>query len=90
MDEQKYTFLTLAALERIMGDVTKLTAAVAANTQAVTDTQTLVSGLQAQIAAGGSSDSTDQAAIDAATAQIETNTAALEALKSAVSAASGG
>lgn len=59
-------------LEAIMADLTKLNAAVAANTQAVTDVQAVVAGLQS---------ATDQAGVDAATTAIETNTAALEALK---------
>ena len=56
----------------IMADTTKLAAAVAANTQAVADVQAVVAGLKS---------ADDQAAVDAATAQIEQNNAALEALK---------
>ena len=73
MDDNEYKRLVLLSLETIMADLTKLNAAVAANTQAVTDVQAVVSGLQAGAA--------DQAGVDAATAQIETNTAALEGLK---------
>lgn len=58
--------------ERIMADTTKLTAAVAANTQAVTDVQAVVAALRS---------GDDQAAIDAAATQVETNNAALNALK---------
>lgn len=62
----------LLALEAIMGDLTALNAAVAANTAAVTDVTAVVTALRAD---------TDQTAIDAATAQVVTNNAALEALK---------
>lgn len=58
--------------KHIMADTTKLTAAVAANTQAVADVQAVVAGLRS---------TEDQAAIDAASAQIENNNSALEALK---------
>lgn len=61
----------LLALEAIMGDLTALNTAVAANTQAVTDVTAAVNALKA---------TTDQAGIDAATAQVTTNNAALEAL----------
>jgi hypothetical protein len=71
MDEHEFRRLVLLSLEAIMADLTKLNAAVAANTQAVTD-------VTAVVAAGSTA---DQAGVDAATAQIETNTAALEALK---------
>lgn len=54
----------------LMADLTRLQAAVAANTQAVED-------IKAVIAAGG----TPQADIDAIATQVEANTAALEALK---------
>lgn len=62
----------LLALEAIMGDLTALNAAVAANTAAVADVTAVVNALKAD---------TDQTAIDAATTQITTNNAALEALK---------
>lgn len=58
---------------QLMADLTALQAAVSANTSAVEDIKTLVAALQAS--------GTDQAAIDAVTSQISTNTAALEALK---------
>lgn len=61
----------LLALEAIMGDLTALNTAVAANTQAVTDVTAAVNALKA---------TTDQAGIDAATAQVTTNNLALEAL----------
>ena len=57
---------------QIMADTTRLAAAVAANTAAVADVQAVVAGLKG---------SDVQAAVDAAAAQIETNNAALEALK---------
>lgn len=57
---------------QIMADTTRLTAAVAANTAAVADVQAVVAGLK---------NADDQAAVDAAAGQIESNTAALEALK---------
>lgn len=57
---------------QIMADLTKLNAAVAANTQAVADVQAVVAGLTS---------GSDQDAIDAAATQIEANTTALEALK---------
>jgi hypothetical protein len=72
MHENEFQKLFLLALERIMADLTALNAAVAANTAAVADVQAVVAGLQT---------STDQAGVDAATAQITTNNAALEALK---------
>jgi hypothetical protein len=58
--------------KQIMADTTKLTAAVAANTQAVADVQAVVAGLRG---------ASDQVAVDAAATQIEANTSALEALK---------
>ena len=72
MDDHEFKKLVLLALETFMADLTKLNAAVAANTQAVTDVTAVVAGLQS---------GSDQAGVDAAAAQIETNTAALEALK---------
>lgn len=62
----------LLALELIMGDLTALNAAVAANTAAVADVTAVVNALKT---------ATDQVAIDAATTQVSANTAALEALK---------
>jgi hypothetical protein len=79
MDDMEFKTLVLGLLERIMGDLTNLNAAVAANTQAVTDVTTAVNNLKAEVAAGAAA---DQAGIDAATAQIQTNNTALEALKS--------
>jgi len=70
--EDAILVLVLRSLEKIMADLTALNAAVAANTAAVADVQAVVAGLQT---------STDQAGVDAATAQITTNNAALEALK---------
>lgn len=70
--EDEILVLVLRSLEKIMADLTKLNAAVAANTQAVTDVQAVVAGL---------STGSDQAGVDAAAEQIATNTAALEALK---------
>lgn len=64
-----------------MADLTALTAAVAANTQAVTDMQALVTSLKAEVATLQAS-ATDQSGVDAETTQITTNTASLEALKS--------
>lgn len=61
----------LLALELIMGDLTALNAAVAANTSAVADVTAAVNALRT---------ATDQAGIDAATAQVTTNNAALAAL----------
>lgn len=55
-----------------MGDLTALNAAVAANTQAVADVTAIVGALRTD---------TDQAGIDAATAQVVSNNTALEALK---------
>jgi hypothetical protein len=75
-EDEKFV-LIMQTLEKIMADTTALTAAVAANTAAVTDVQAVVGGLRS---------SDDQAAVDAATAQITTNTAALEALKTPPSA----
>lgn len=60
--------------EQIMADLTRLNAAVAANTQAVADVQAVVAGLKS---------ADDQAAVDAAAAQIEANNAAMEAMKPA-------
>jgi len=57
-------------LEKLMADTTALTTAVAANTDAT----------NAAVAAFGAAGTVDQPAVDAATAQIETNTAALVAL----------
>jgi hypothetical protein len=57
--------------KQIMADTTKLTAAVAANTTAVTAVQALVTTLRS---------GTDQAAVDAATTQVENNNATLNAL----------
>ena len=62
----------LLALELIMGDLTALNAAVAANTAAVADVTAVVNALRT---------ATDQVAIDAATTQVVANNAALEALK---------
>jgi len=61
-----------------MADLSKLTTAVQANTQAITDIQATVTALKE----AGVTPSADQAEIDALTAQIETNNANLEALKS--------
>lgn len=76
-------FATLTEVLRnqrnIMADVTRLNAAVAANTAAVADVQAVVAALQS---------ADDQVAVDAAATQIETNTAALEALKPVVTAPS--
>ena len=89
MDERELQMLVLQALEKIMADLTNLNAAVAANTQAVTDMQALITSLKAEIATQAStiatlqSGTTDQAGVDADTTQITTNTAALEALKTA-------
>ena len=58
-------------LEKIMVDLTALTAAVAANTKAVSDVTAVVAALKA---------SDDQTAVDALTAQVSTNNIALEAL----------
>jgi hypothetical protein len=69
----------LLALELIMGDLTALNAAVAANTAAVADITTHVTALKA---------ATDQVAIDAAAAQITANNVALAALNPPVTAAS--
>jgi hypothetical protein len=53
-------------------------------TQAVSDNTTAVQAAVAVIAAGGSTDNTAaQAAVDSATAQIETNTSALNAADAA-------
>ena len=61
----------LLALELIMGDLTALNAAVADNTAKVADVTAVVNALRT---------ATDQVAIDAATAQVVTNNAALAAL----------
>jgi hypothetical protein len=79
MDEASFQSLVLRTLEKFMGDLTSLNAAVAANTQAVSDVTAAVTTLKSEVAAGAAA---DQAAIDAATAQITANTTALEALKS--------
>ncbi len=60
--------------EDIMADLSNLRAALAANTQAVTD-------LQAEVARLKEVSGTDQAAIDELTAGLTTNTSAMEALK---------
>ena len=79
MDEASFQSLVLRTLEKFMGDLTNLNAAVAANTQAVSDVTAAVTTLKSEVAAGAAA---DQAAIDAATAQITANNTALEALKS--------
>lgn len=82
MDDVQLKILVLEALEKFMADLTALNAAVAANTQAVTDMQALITSLKAQIATLEASN-TDQAGVDADTQQITANTTALEALKTA-------
>ncbi len=71
-DHHPFETKILLALEIIMGDLTALNAAVAANTQAVADTTTMVTALRT---------ATDQAGIDAATKQIADNNAALAGLQ---------
>jgi hypothetical protein len=61
----------LANQEKIMGDLTALTAAVADNTAKVADVTAAVAALRS---------STDQAGIDAAAKQISENNSALAAL----------
>lgn len=73
--DHSFEHTVLLALEIIMGDLTALTEAVAANTAAVADVTALVNDLRS---------ATDQAGIDAAAAQISTNNAALAALKPVV------
>lgn len=70
-DKHPMDIQILLALELIMGDLTALNAAVAANTAAVADVTAVVNALRT---------ATDQVAIDAATAQVTTNNAALAAL----------
>ena len=70
--DHSHEHTVLLALELIMGDLTALNAAVAANTTAVSDVTAVVNALRT---------ATDQVAIDAATAQVTTNNTALEALK---------
>lgn len=57
--------------EKIMADLTALTAAVAENTTAVAAVQTEVQNLQS---------GSDQAAVDSLTSQVQTNNTALNAL----------
>ena len=70
-DHHPHEIQLLLALEIIMGDLTALNAAVAANTTAVSDVSAAVAALRTE---------TDQAGIDAATQQITTNNSALSAL----------
>ncbi len=71
-DHHPFETQVLLALEIIMGDLSALNAAVAANTQAVADTTTMVTALRT---------ATDQAGIDAATKQIADNNAVLAGLQ---------
>ena len=76
--EQKFELLTLESLEKIMGDLTKLTSDVAAQTALITTLQAHVTDLKNQLAAALAS-GTDQAAIDAVDATVEANNAAITA-----------
>jgi cell division protein FtsB len=76
--EPKLEILTLEVLERIMGDLTKLTADVASQTALIVTLQAHVTDLKNQLAAALAS-STDQAAIDAVDATVESNNAAITA-----------
>src|SRR6266404_1539867 len=64
----------LSTQRNIMADLSNLKAALAANTQAVTD-------LQSEVARLKDISGTDQAAVDEITAGLTTNTSAMEALK---------
>src|SRR6266404_7141309 len=64
----------LSTQRNIMADLSNLKAALAANTQAVSD-------LQAEVARLKDISGTDQTAVDEITAGLTTNTSAMEALK---------
>ncbi len=66
--------IQLEAQANIMADLSNLKAALAANTQAVSD-------LQAEVARLKDISGTDQAAVDEIAAGLTTNTSAMEALK---------
>ena len=71
LQNQRYS---LQNQRETMADLSNLQAALAANTQVISD-------IQAEVAALKAASGTDQAAIDALTAQLTTNNAAMEALK---------
>lgn len=73
--ERRRDRIILRELRRLMVDFTALNAAVAANTQAVTDVGTRVAALEATLGSSAA-----QTAIDAATGQVSANNVALAAI----------
>jgi hypothetical protein len=81
MSEKDIQFLTLEALERIMADLTKLTADVTAQTGLIQTLTAHVADLKTQLAAALASVN-DQAEVDALDATVESNNAAIMAATS--------
>ena len=74
--ERTFEVLTLEVLEKIMADLTKLSADVDAQTTLTATLVAHVADLKAQLAAALAS-ANDQAAVDAIDAKVETNNAAI-------------